>query len=340
MRILIAEDNQTDRQLLGSYVQNIGHTPELVSNGQEAVKRFQENRPDLILLDVEMPVMSGYEAAKAIRELGNGEEDWVPIIFLSSHMDEDSLVQEIESGGDDYLTKPVSRVVLKAKINAMKRITLMKENLIEVSTQLRSANEKLLTSNLMLADLSLKDPLTGLGNRRAFEETIERELKGMMRRGSILSLIMIDIDNFKPYNDTNGHQLGDVCLQMVGQVIKSQLKRATDFVARFGGEEFAIIMPDTTLEGAVVVAEAIRNEITLLKVSHRGKQMQGVITLSIGVAATELDMPVTSQSIVADADIALYAAKRQGKNRVIVFSEFLEQPFEGRIMPRRTRYAN
>ncbi len=326
MHILIADDTQTDRLLLGEYVKKFGYTPIYAVNGREAVEQFNRFKPDLLILDVEMPILNGYEAAKEIRISCHSEQDWVPIIFLSSHIDDESIVRGIDSGGDDYLTKPVSLIVLKAKIDAMRRIAMMHNKLIDVGNQLRLANQNLLATNMMLSDLSLTDPLTGAANRRAFEEYIERESRSVLRRGSTLAILMIDIDNFKRYNDTNGHLLGDTCLRLVAKAINQKLKRSSDMLARYGGEEFAVILPDTSLEGAKHLAETLRETIENLRVEDRGKDVQGLVTISIGVACSEPNKPFVTNSLVNSADTALYQAKAEGKNRVILSTSVLESP--------------
>lgn len=326
MHILIADDTQTDRLILGEYVKKFGYTPIYAINGQDAVVQFKRFRPDLLILDVEMPILNGYDAAKEIRVTCHAEADWVPIIFLSSHIDDESIVRGIDSGGDDYLTKPVSLIVLKAKIDAMRRIAMMHNKLIDVGNQLRIANQNLLATNMMLSDLSLTDPLTGAANRRAFEECIEREARSVLRRGTNLALLMIDIDNFKKYNDNNGHLLGDTCLRTVAKAMAHQLKRPTDVLARYGGEEFAVILPDTTLDGAKHLAEILRKTIEDLRVEDRGKDIQGLVTVSIGISCSEANVPFTTNSLVNTADTALYQAKHQGKNRVIVSFKALDMP--------------
>jgi diguanylate cyclase (GGDEF)-like protein len=326
MHILIADDTQTDRLLLGEYIKKFGYTPIYAVNGREAVEQFKRFKPDLLILDVEMPVLSGYEAAKEIRLSFGTDQDWVPIIFLSSHIDDESIVKGIDSGGDDYLTKPVSLIVLKAKIDAMRRIVMMHNKLIDVGNQLRTANQNLLATNMMLSDLSLTDPLTGAANRRAFEECLERESRSVTRRGASLALLMIDIDNFKQYNDNNGHLLGDTCLRLVSKAIMQQLKRSSDVLARYGGEEFSVILPDTTLEGAKHLAEILRKTVEDLRVEDRGRDVQGLVTISIGAACSEPGVPFNPHALVNSADTALYEAKHQGKNRVILSQLPLDPP--------------
>lgn len=326
MHILIAEDTQTDRLLLGEYVKKFGYTPIYAVNGRDAVEQFNRFKPDLLILDVEMPILNGYQAAKEIRMSCQLEQDWVPIIFLSSHIDDESIVRGIDSGGDDYLTKPVSLIVLKAKIDAMRRIVMMHNKLIDMGNQLKIANQNLLATNMMLSDLSLTDPLTGAANRRAFEEYIERESRSVLRRGSTLAILMIDIDNFKRYNDTNGHLLGDTCLRLVAKAINQQLKRPSDMLARYGGEEFAVILPDTTLDGAKHLAETLRETIENLRFEDRGKDIQGLVTISVGVACSQTNKPFITNSLINSADTALYQAKHEGKNRVILSTLSLESP--------------
>lgn len=315
LRVLVCDDSIVNRQIIGAYLRQMGHEAIFAENGTEAVELFGKEKPDLVLIDVEMPSMDGYEATRAIRQSLFDFSQWTPIIFISSHVDDKSIVKGIDAGGDDYLTKPVSLSVLQAKIHAMRRLVQMRENLMDFSKQLREVNEKLLSSNQLLADLSLKDPLTRLGNRRAFEESIVRICKTAIREFKPVSLLMIDVDNFKEFNDTYGHQAGDKCLQQISQVLKLGLLRGSDFAARYGGEEFAILLFDVNLPGAMSVAEKIRAGVQELQISHKHSQI-GVVTISIGVASSRADKEFVPESLIGAADEALYEAKSNGRNSV------------------------
>jgi diguanylate cyclase (GGDEF)-like protein len=337
MKVLVCDDTIVNRQIIGAYLQKMGHQPIFAENGEQAIKIFSEESPDLVLIDVEMPEMDGYQATKAMRLICNDFTAWTPVIFISGCIDDASIVKGIEAGGDDYLTKPVSQAVLKAKMHAMSRLVSMKDRMMEMSSQLHITNEKLKESNKLLAALSLKDPLTQLGNRRAFEENLSRLSRTAVREHKHISLLMIDVDNFKKFNDTYGHQAGDQCLQQVAKALQTSLHRAADFGARYGGEEFAIILPNTPLSGAMHVAERVRQCVEMLQLANENAP-SGFISISVGVASTRADRSFTSESLIGSADSALYEAKKEGRNCIMGAKTLITadspNPLEGEKMQR------
>lgn len=316
MKVIVCDDSSVNRDLMGSYLKKMGHEPLYAENGMEAVRLFTTEQPDLVLMDVEMPEMDGYEATQKIREACDEFSQWIPVIFTSGHVDDESIVKGIDAGGDDYLTKPISLPVLKAKVHAMTRLAVMRQRLIDFAEQLRYTNEKLQSANQMLSELSLKDPLTKLGNRRFFEESLQRAGGVAQRENKPLSLMMIDVDNFKHFNDTYGHQAGDRLLQQIATVFKRGLHRASDMSARYGGEEFSIILLDTPLSGALQVAERLRLGVEAYQVPNEVKKGD-VVTISIGVATANPRTKYELSALVQAADAALYEAKESGRNCVV-----------------------
>ena len=211
MKVLIVDDSPTIRTALRGLVEKMGHSVIEVEDGREALQSYRRDRPDLVLIDVMMPVMDGYEAARQMREIR--PDEWVPIIFLSSKEADQDLDRAIEAGGDDYLVKPVSFVVLNAKIRALQRIESTRVKLLETSRELAAANRE-------LENLSRQDSLTGIANRRYFDSYLLTEIKRASRDREPLSLILADVDNFKAFNDCYGHQAGDDCLQHVATALK------------------------------------------------------------------------------------------------------------------------
>ncbi len=311
MKVLLAEDSKTNQILIRAYIEEAGHEIVIVSNGQQAVEQFQNERPDLVLMDIIMPVKDGIEAATEIRALCEQDGDWVPIVFLSAMTQSKDIVHAIDAGGDDYLTKPVEAVVLNAKLRAMERIADMRQ-------QLKQANRELLR-------MTVRDGLTGIANRRHFDEVISREAKRAIRTGSSLSLVMCDIDYFKPYNDNYGHQSGDDCLKYVARTMAKVSKRPGDLVARYGGEEFAIILPETELSGGLAIAENIRSAIDNLNLSHNYSLASDHITLSAGVGTISPvngdDVAKLVKTLIKEADQGLYLAKQQGRNQVSIIEK-------------------
>ena len=311
MRILIADDSRTMRAALSDQLRAMGHTVIEAHEGQQAVELFRASAPDLIVLDVDMPVMNGYETARRIRALG-GDHGWIPIVFLSGNVHDNDVASGIEAGGDDYLTKPVSPVVLRAKINAMQRITDMRQRLVDLKEQLEAHNAS-------LKQESSVDCLTAIPNRRTFDAAFEQEWNHALRSGKPLALLLGDVDHFKKYNDTYGHQKGDECLKAVAGAIRSAAHRKVDLVARYGGEEFALLLPDTPPVSALLVAGRVLEGLRGLRIPHEGSP-GGHVTMSIGVCATVPQADQLQADLVKTADRALYDAKSKGRNQAVLLA--------------------
>ena len=307
-KILIVDDSATIRASLASAVREMKLEPILAEDGAKGIELFLAERPSLILLDVRMPGIDGYETARRIR--ATAPDEWTPIIFLSASVDDQDLERAIECGGDDYLVKPVSKVVLSAKIRAMQRLDKMRGRLVEVSTALGAANQRLET-------LAHQDSLTGIANRRAFDYLMERQFAQAMRRSEPLSLVLCDVDHFKAYNDRYGHPAGDECLRQVGAAVARGCRRATDFAARYGGEEFALLLPDTPTPGALEVMEKVRGDIASLAIPHDASATAAIVTMSAGIATFAADRDKAPADLISRTDQALYHAKELGRNRCV-----------------------
>jgi diguanylate cyclase (GGDEF)-like protein len=311
MRILIADDSRTSRAALGDQLRAMGHTVMEAPEGAQAIQMFGADEPDLIILDVDMPVMNGYETARRLRALG-GDHGWIPIIFLSSNIADQDVATGIDAGGDDYLAKPVSPVVLRAKINAMQRITDMRQRLVDLTEQLEA-------HNATLREESSQDALTGIPNRRSFDAAFEQEWNHAMRTGKPLALLLADVDHFKRFNDTYGHQRGDECLKAVANAMRSAARRKVDLVARYGGEEFALLLPETPPVSALLVAGRVLEELRGMRLPHQGSP-SGHVTMSIGVCATVPQGGQDPAELVKTADRALYDAKSKGRNQAALLA--------------------
>jgi len=309
MKVLIVDDSPTIRAALRGLVQKMGHSVIEAADGSKALAIYAQDRPDLVLIDVVMPVMDGYEAARQMRH--SRPDEWVPIIFLSSKEADQDLDRAIEAGGDDYLVKPVSFVVLNAKIRALQRIESTRTKLLEMSRDLAAANRE-------LENLSRQDGLTGIANRRYFDTYLLTEVKRASRERQPLSLILADVDYFKAFNDCYGHQAGDDCLRRVAAGLKAVGRRPADLAARYGGEEFAIVLPSTAIEGALDVAKSLARAIDALAIPHARSGVSTQLTLSQGIASLIPAHDTTPESIIELADQALYQAKQQGRNRHVV----------------------
>ncbi len=307
MKVLIVDDSRMYLSMLDAYVQDIGHETLLASNGKDAIQIYHQEKPDLILLDVTMPDMDGYEVAKKIRACQR--RVWLPIIFLSALIEDKDVLRGIEAGGDDYITKPASQVVIQAKVHAMQRIAKMSQKLIQTSGQLKKANQKLHT-------MSMVDGLTDISNRRCFDLILHKEWQRGIRNHQELTLMMIDIDHFKYYNDEYGHQQGDDCLIQVAQHLKNSCKRPSDVVARYGGEEFAVILPDCNPQNSRIMGDKLCQGIETLKIPHAKSPTAQHITISVGMATMLPQKNHQSDKLIQAADKALYQAKALGRNRV------------------------
>ena len=308
MKILLVDDSATIRAATVQMLEKMGHTVTAAENGEVALAAFEEERPGLVLMDVTMPVMDGYEAAQQLRK--KYAEDWVPIIFLSGADHEQDLERGIRAGGDDYLIKPVSYVVLHAKIHAMQRIDEMRRKLIKMSGELTAANRA-------LERMSRQDGLTELANRRCLDAYLADEIARARRSKKELALALCDLDFFKPYNDHYGHQAGDECLRQVAQVLRAVCRRPADLAARYGGEEFALVLPETGLAGAAQVAERVRASVARLTIRHEHSSVAQHLTMSVGVASLKPGKDARIERLLTIADQALYQAKKLGRDRIV-----------------------
>lgn len=311
MKILIADDSKTTRTLLASSLKKLGHSIIEAENGQQAIDLFKKSRPDLIILDVIMEGLDGFECAKRIRNINS--DDWIPIIFLSGAVDDENIARGINSGGDDYLTKPYSEITLFAKIKAMQRISDMRNKLFELTQK--------------LSTLSSTDPLTGVYNRLQFDRSVKERISFAKRYNKIMALLFIDIDRFKPINDTLGHYIGDLLLIEIANRLKGCL-RLEDFLARIGGDEFGIILSnldDDKLAGVIAkkIIVAINKPFTIA--GH-------LINISPSVGIACFPTPQTDEeNVVRNADVAMYHAKKRGRNNFQYFTPELKEQHKNEV---------
>jgi len=310
MRILVVDDQQSLRQALSYQLQTHGYEVIEAADAVDAVHKFKTFRPELILLDVILPEEDGYWVARQIRGIEGGK--WTPIIFLSGQDHDLDLWQGIEAGGDDYLVKPVSEVVLRAKLHAMERLLSMRNELIQTTEELRVANER-------LAHISTHDELTGLANRRGFNDELHKQIAQARASGQNLTLILCDIDHFKRLNDAKGHVEGDACLRQVGALFRACCHRPTDYAARYGGEEFGLILPNTPKSGAMTFVRAMQHMLRARGIAHPDSPVGELVTLSGGITTCIPDQDTTVRSMLMRADEALYLAKARGRNRFFSF---------------------
>jgi len=260
-------------------------------NGLEALALATSESPDLIVLDVAMPGMDGYEVLKRLKEEPSTQH--IPVIFLTLPGPEVSEARALELGAIDFITKPYDPAILKARMH----------NQLAYKRSLDQATA-----------LSFGDALTGISNRRRFDAHLIQEWNRGIRTGKPMSLILMDIDHFKRFNDLLGHPAGDACLQRVADVLRRSMLRSLDFVARYGGEEFACILTETDVNGAVAVAQRIVAGMAAARIPHPGSPVAPYVTLSLGVNTMVPDLASRPTDLTLEADSRLYAAKRSGRN--------------------------
>jgi diguanylate cyclase (GGDEF)-like protein len=300
MRILIAEDDPSFRRLLEEKLAMWGYDVVVADNGDAALQILQsEDPPRLAMLDWMMPGMDGVEVCRVVR--GKTNNSYTYIILLTSQQRDEDLVAGMEAGADDYITKPFKHNELRLRLRAGRRI-------IELQNELLAARDTFRTK-------ASHDSLTGLWNHEEILRTLAQELSRAEREGTCVGVIMADIDFFKKINDTHGHLTGDAVLRLTAGKMYS-LMRSYDFIGRYGGEEFLVILPDCCLECAAAFAERLR----LCVSSDSIDTPEGMIpvTISLGVAASSKDRKRDADFLVKSADEALYRAKGNGRNRVEV----------------------
>lgn len=324
--LLIVDDHPDNVRSLALLLSDSGYLVRKATSGEMALETIQIAKPDLVLLDVRMPDMDGYEVCERLK--ANPSTRDVPVIFLSASNDTDNKIQAFAVGGADYVTKPFQTEEVLARVRHQITILQQQQRLLQQQQQLALQNcqlrqeikqreqveAKLQQANLQLQHLANTDSLTHVANRRCFDAVLEQEWQRLKREQQPLSLILCDIDYFKQYNDRYGHPMGDVCLRRVAEAIAKCVNRPADLVARYGGEEFAVILPNTTLDGAVTNVEAIRAALESLQISHTGSAIAAHITLSLGIACLIPTFSSSCQELLAAADAALYHAKQQGRN--------------------------
>ena len=300
--ILVVDDDKVMRLQLRRAMEHEGYKVVEASDGEQGLETLTRLQPDIVLLDALMTPMDGFTCCAEFKALPGG--DRTPVLMITALNDQESVDRAFEVGAIDYVTKPIHWAVLRQRVRR-----LIRES--KLSQQLKQANQE-------LQRLASSDSLTLVANRRRFDEYLGQEWRRMAREKTPLSLILCDVDFFKVYNDTYGHQAGDRCLQQVAKAISSAAKRSTDLVARYGGEEFAVVLPNTTASGAFHVAEEIRASVIALKIIHANSQASQYVTLSLGVASTVPCHQSSPEILIAAADKALYQAKEQGRDAVML----------------------
>ena len=302
--VLLVEDNPVSRRFIEKILESGGYRVTPVQNGREAVEEINRAYYPIIITDWVMPEMSGIDLCREVRE--RKTEGYVYIILLTAKVSKGDIVEGLESGADDYLSKPVHPAELKARIQTGVRI-------LELEHSLRKANEE-------VRKLSITDPLTGCYNRGYLNERLPQEIHRAVRYARPLSIAMCDLDHFKRINDTYGHGTGDAVLKYTVDLIRASIRKRADWIARFGGEEFVMVLPETGLSGAGVLVERIRSRLASTDINACGNTLR--VTASFGVigfdgaSLKKSAAPPSTEAIMNRADRLLYRSKREGRNRV------------------------
>jgi two-component system cell cycle response regulator len=311
MKILIADDSATPRQMLKRELTGLGHECLVAENGEQAWKMFQSSGVDVVISDWMMPGMDGDEFCRRVRS--DPDAPYPYFILLTSLDDRRHVVEGMQAGADDYLTKPFGDDELATRLIAAERVTGLHRQLAVQQAELARLNSS-------LYDDSRSDTLTSLGNRRRMDEDLDMLAGQAERSGNSLAVALFDVDRFKQYNDTAGHQAGDEVLRAVAAALVGQARRG-DAVYRYGGEELLVMFPAQDLDGAVIGAERMRAAVEALAISHPGLEPDGIVTISSGVARLRIENGGERvEQLLERADAALYEAKEAGRNRVVVES--------------------
>ncbi|MFH1955090.1 MAG: diguanylate cyclase [Pseudomonadota bacterium] len=294
-KILIADDERFNLNILVDILKP-DYKVIVAKDGKQALKRAESNPPDLILLDIMMPEMDGYEVCKNLKE--NEQTKDIPVIFITAMKEAGDEARGFDLGAVDYITKPFQAAIVMARVKAQLKMKWQAD---------------------MLRQMASIDGLTEIPNRQKFEEVFDREWNRAVRNKVPLSVLLMDIDFFKQYNDAYGHGRGDNCLKEVAQALAGTIRRPGDFVARYGGEEFIAVLPETDIPGAMTIAETMRSNVELLKILHAQSVPLDFVTISIGVSSVFPSGGFSDAalvSVVAAADEMLYKAKAAGRNQV------------------------
>lgn len=287
--ILIVDDSQININFCKKILGKNGYATDSCKSGEEAIEYLEKNSPDLILLDIVMPGIDGFEFCEIKKNIPDMAD--IPVIFLSAKDDEESIIKGFKSGGVDYITKPFRTQEMLARTKTHIDLKKAKEQLVLMATT---------------------DVLTGLTNRRFFMERLSIEFERVQRYESLYTILMIDLDFFKRVNDTFGHMAGDTVLKKISEILQNGL-RCTDLIGRIGGEEFAVILPETELPQSLQIAERLRKSVDQLPVEVDGDKIR--ITISLGASQSNIADTEMDDALIR-ADSALYSAKKAGRNNV------------------------
>ena len=292
-RLLVVDDQPIHLQVLYRAL-SADHQLFMATGGAQALKLVREQNPDLILLDVVMADMDGFEVLQQLK--ANLDTAGIPVIFVTAHGGDEIETQCLHAGAVDFISKPINPSVVRARVKTHLTLKFQSD---------------------FLRDMAFLDGLTGVSNRRQFDDRLPIEWGRAQRKGTALTVILLDVDSFKAYNDHYGHQAGDDCLRQIAAALKNTLRRPTDLVARYGGEEFVCLLPDTGFDDGMLLGQRLLDAVRALAIPHHFSLAQPVVTISVGVATREDTGPDGRAGyLVSLADAQLYQAKHGGRAQV------------------------
>jgi diguanylate cyclase (GGDEF)-like protein len=327
--VLVVDDVASNIKFLYHFLSYEGFNVQVAQDGEDCLQTVAYAPPDLILLDVMLPGIDGFEAARRLKQTPKTAH--IPVIFMTALTDMDSKIKGFDVGASDYITKPLeprevlARISVHLKLHRLQRqladsnqllqqqletTKILKNKLIQRSEALEAANQE-------LQRLAHLDGLTQVANRRRLDDYLKQEWPRLAREQAPLSAILCDIDYFKLYNDSYGHQAGDECLQQVAQALQHVARRPADLVARYGGEEFVVLLPHTDLAGALQVAHGIRDTINALNIQHHASLINDHLTMSMGVCSMIPMLEQNGSNLLQRADKSLYEAKQKGRDQIV-----------------------
>jgi len=292
--ILIIDDQPATLRSLAQTLQG-AHTILVASTGQDALDIARSRSPDLILLDVMLPDISGLDVCRILK--ADPELNGIPVIFVTARDEAEDEAAGLDIGAIDYISKPFNPPIVRARVR----------NHLELKHQ-----------RDLLERIAMIDGLTGVANRRCFDRTLKNEWRRAMRSADPLALVLADVDHFKAYNDTYGHQDGDDCLRAIARTFEEQTQRSSDLVARYGGEEFVCLLPSTTIDGARQLASALCQAVRDLAIPHQTSSCGTTVSVSLGVSCVVPHHGLTPDDVLRHADTLLYRAKHAGRNQLVI----------------------
>ncbi|MBF0428989.1 MAG: diguanylate cyclase [Magnetococcales bacterium] len=321
-RILIVDDDSLNLNVLKDLLEP-NYDILAAKNGEQALKiTFSASPPDLILLDIMMPGMNGYQVLERVKADHLRQE--IPVIFITAMGHDMDEAKGLELGAVDYIVKPISPPIVLARVanqlalkKSLEEQKKLNRALAKLNDELADKNSQLLELNSTLKNMASIDGLTGLPNRRRFDEFLEQEWNRAMRTSSPLSLILMDVDCFKLYNDNYGHVAGDDVLRSVAHTLTKTISRSIEMIARYGGEEFVCVLPETKQEGMILVGNRLREQVANLAIPHAHSKAANHVTISLGGVSLVPTRGMQSSILTLSADKNLYKAKENGRNQLV-----------------------